>query len=531
MQVAPRGGGGGGGTNPAWASAKRKTPSSDEDDEVVIIDDAVTATGPAQAQRKGRARQAGGCTDDIVEVQLAKHPQPGGQKAARAAAAAAAPPPSGPTFMTAAQKYAVDQAKKGGGSGSGPPAGGVPPGGAGAGIRAPFQPPGPKPGPGIGGARPRGPAAPGQSRAMAMHACGEDGGAEHMHGLPPVIYARICPNGEPVPDAILKCEPHLVERICGEVLEAPRTVTWDDIAGLEHAKAVVQEVAVWPLKAPHLFKGARSVPGGLLLFGPPGTGKTLLGRAIASQAGATFFSISASSLGSKWIGEGEKLVRALFAVAGALSPSVVFVDEIDSLLTARGDGGEHESSRRLKTELLVQMEGVTGGQGNDDSGPRVLLVGATNRPQELDEAARRRLAKQVYIPLPCAAARRQIVVHMLGGSGSASQSVSNTLSNADLDKLCAHTDGYSGSDMKHLVQEAARAPLRELRAANVDLSEIKADGVRPITLQDFRRAAKQVRPSVTAADIAAHEEWNKKHGAQAGGKIGTEGGDESDGEW
>ena len=354
-----------------------------------------------------------------------------------------------------------------------------------------------------------------------------------MHGLPPAIYARICPNGEPVPEAIKKCEPLLVERICGEVLEAPKTVTWDDIAGLEHAKAVVQEVAVWPLKAPHLFKGARAVPAGVLLFGPPGTGKTLLGRAIASQAGATFFSISASSLGSKWIGEGEKLVRALFAVAAALSPSVVFIDEIDSILTARrgggGDGGEHESSRSLKTERLVQMEGVSGG-GTEDGGPRVLLVGATNRPHELDEAARRRLAKQVYIPLPCGAARRQIVTHMLGGGGVDSQRVAHSLSPGDLDKLCGHTDGYSGSDMKHLVQEAARAPLRELRAANVDLADIKEDKVRPITLQDFRRAAKQVRPSVTASDIQAHEEWNKRHGAQASGTGAAAPGAESDGD-
>ena len=420
--------------------------------------------------------------------------------------------------MTAAQKFAVDQAKKGNAPMAAPPGG----------ISAPFQPPGqPRGGPSGVGQRPR---------AMAMPAGGGGGagaGQENdiMWGLPPSIYARICPNGEPVPEAIKKCEPLLVERICGEVLEAPKTVTWEDIAGLEHAKAVVQEVAVWPLKAPHLFRGARAVPAGVLLFGPPGTGKTLLGRAIASQAGATFFSISASSLGSKWIGEGEKLVRALFAVAAALSPSVVFIDEIDSILTARrgggGDGGEHESSRRLKTELLVQMEGVGGG-GED--GPRVLLVGATNRPQELDEAARRRLAKQVYIPLPCAAARRQIVTHMLGGGGSQSQSVAHSLTPADLDKLCVHTDGYSGSDMKHLVQEAARAPLRELRAANVDLADIKPEGVRPITLRDFRRASKQVRPSVTASDIQAHEEWNKRHGAQASGTGAAAPGGESDGD-
>jgi SpoVK/Ycf46/Vps4 family AAA+-type ATPase len=306
-------------------------------------------------------------------------------------------------------------------------------------------------------------------------------------------------------------------------------VSWDDIAGLEHAKAVVQEVAVWPLLAPALFRGARAVPRGILLFGPPGTGKTLIGRAIAAQCAATFFGISAASLGSKWIGEGEKLVRALFAVATVLAPSVVFVDEIDALLSARKGGeGEHEASRRLKTEFLVQMEGLDGG-GEDRP---VLLVGATNRPAELDEAARRRLAKQIYIPLPCGAARKQLVRTLLragagGADAAAVTECAHTLSEADLDTLAARTDGYSGSDMKHLVQEAARAPLRELRGANVDLAAVGPADVRPITLDDFRRAAKQVRASVTAADVAFHESWNARHGAQATPADG----DASDGEW
>ena len=122
----------------------------------------------------------------------------------------------------------------------------------------------------------------------------------------------------------------------------------------------------------------------MLLFGPPGTGKTLIGKCIASQSGSTFFSISASSLTSKWIGEGEKMVRALFAVARVHQPSVVFIDEIDSLLSQRSES-EHEASRRIKTEFLVQLDGAT-----TEGEERILVVGATNRPQELDEAARRR---------------------------------------------------------------------------------------------------------------------------------------------
>ena len=487
----------------------------------------------------------------------------------------AAPPPPRPLhtgFESAAKTYADDVAA---GRVAPPP------------KQAPFQPVRAL---GAAGPRPHQGGAGGGGGAAASRqgaAGGGDGKDEDpAHGLSPSIHARLCPNGEPVPESIRKCEAPLVARICDEILEAPRAVSWDDIAGLEHAKAVVQEVAVWPLLAPALFTGARAVPQGLLLFGPPGTGKTLIGanggsiqhhshsiihfypgRAIAAQAGATFFGISASSLGSKWIGEGEKLVKALFALAGALSPSVIFIDEIDALLAARKGDGEHESSRRLKTELLVQMEGL----GGADEARRVLLVGATNRPAELDEAARRRLAKQVYIPLPCAAARRQIVTHLLR-DGSA---CAHTLSDSDLDTLCARTEGYrcvcfafcstnndvlmitpppprSGSDMKHLVQEAARAPLRELHGKHVDLTRVDASSVRAITIDDFRRAAKQarapwrlltatalnfdwivvlssiqVRPSVTPADIVAHEEWNRHHGAQV---ASTDGAD-SDGEW
>ena len=157
-------------------------------------------------------------------------------------------------------------------------------------------------------------------------------------------------------------------------------MAWDDIAGLEHAKQTIKEIVVWPMLRPYhfwlisrdIFTGLRGPPKGILLFGPPGTGKTLIGKCIASQSGATFFNISASSLTSKWVGEGEKMVRALFAVARCRSPSVIFVDEIDSLLTSRTEG-EMEATRRLKTEFLVQLDGA----GGDDA--RLLLIGMSGR--------------------------------------------------------------------------------------------------------------------------------------------------------
>jgi SpoVK/Ycf46/Vps4 family AAA+-type ATPase len=149
---------------------------------------------------------------------------------------------------------------------------------------------------------------------------------------------------------------------------------------------------------PDLFTGLRQAPRGLLLFGPPGmfrirlmkgTGKTLIGKCIASKCQATFFSISASSLTSKWVGESEKLVKALFAVAKAYEPSVIFLDEVDSILCQRTDG-EQESSRRLKTEFLLQFDGC-----QTSATDRVLFIGATNKASELDEAARRRFRKKL----------------------------------------------------------------------------------------------------------------------------------------
>ena len=388
------------------------------------------------------------------------------------------------------------------------------------------------PGGGPGGGQTR--KAPANGGGEAGASC-RDANGVNGEGEPPFseqVMRRLSPNGEPIPDELLRMDRDIVERVVSEILEAPASVAWDDIAGLKHAKAAVQELAVWPLMKPELFRGARAVPRGLLLFGPPGTGKTLIGRAVASQCGATFFSISASSLTSKWIGEGEKMVRALFAVARCCEPAVIFVDEIDSLLSARKSDGEHESSRRMKTEFLVQMDGLGGG---DDG--RLLLVGATNRPQELDDGARRRLAKQLYIPLPCADARRAIVVNIL----DADESVTHRLSDADLNVICEKTDGYSGSDMKHLVQEAARAPLRELfqsvaagggGGAGGVTGGVTPSAMRPIRLVDFKRASKQVRPSVTRADIDFHEEWNRAHGAMS---LGTgadgDGDDDSGDDW
>jgi spastin len=285
-------------------------------------------------------------------------------------------------------------------------------------------------------------------------------------------------------------------QILDEILVSKPNVSWNDVVGLASAKKALQEIVVLPYLRPDLFTGLRAPARGVLLFGPPGTGKTMLAKAVASESKAKFFSISASTLTSKYHGEGEKLVKALFAMARELQPSIIFIDEIDSILTERSDS-EHEASRRLKTEFLLQFDGIT-----SDSTDRILLLAATNRPQELDQAALRRLVKRIYIPLPEPEARLALVEHLLS-------SCSHTLSRADLHSLSRMTDGYSSSDLTALAREASMGPIRNLgdRLVTTPQSYIRA-----VNLQDFKDALKVIRPSVSREYIAQLEDWNKAKG-------------------
>ncbi|KHJ87926.1 ATPase, AAA family, partial [Oesophagostomum dentatum] len=258
---------------------------------------------------------------------------------------------------------------------------------------------------------------------------------------------------------------NIISLIESEIMSVTHETGWADVAGLEGAKKALREIVVLPFKRPDMFKGIRAPPKGVLLFGPPGTGKTMIGRCVASQCKATFFNISASSLTSKWVGEGEKLVRALFSVARLKLPSVIFIDEVDSLLSSRSET-EHESSRRIKTEFLVQLDGVA-----TCSDERLLVLAATNRPQELDEAARRRFVKRLYIALPESEARLTIVKNLLAD-------MKHNLEDADFDEVAKLTEGYSGADMRQLCAEAAMGPIRDIdNCSSMDIETIEADEV------------------------------------------------------
>uniref|UniRef100_A0A0P5BRC5 vesicle-fusing ATPase n=1 Tax=Daphnia magna TaxID=35525 RepID=A0A0P5BRC5_9CRUS len=235
------------------------------------------------------------------------------------------------------------------------------------------------------------------------------------------------------------------------VMEKPN-VSWSDVAGLEGAKEALKEAVILPIKFPQLFTGKRTPWKGILLFGPPGTGKSYLAKAVATEANnSTFFSVSSSDLVSKWLGESEKLVRNLFELARAHKPSIVFIDEIDSLCSTRSEN-ESESARRIKTEFLIQMQGV----GKDQQG--ILVLAATNIPWVLDSAIRRRFEKRIYIPLPEEPARLNMFKLAFGDT-------KHSLTEEDLRLLAKKTEGFSGADITILVRDALMQPVRKVQLA------------------------------------------------------------------
>jgi len=226
--------------------------------------------------------------------------------------------------------------------------------------------------------------------------------------------------------------------ILNEIVVKGDEVHWEDIAGLDIAKNALKEAVVYPFLRPDLFMGLREPARGMLLFGPPGTGKTMLARAVATESKSTFFAISASSLTSKFLGESEKLVRALFSLAKMLTPAIIFVDEIDSLLSSRGGGSEHEATRRIKTEFLIQWSDLAsaaaGKQPTEGDASRVLVLAATNLPWAIDEAARRRFVRRQYIPLPENHVREYQLTKLMGHQ-------KHSLRDRDFKRLVVLTDG------------------------------------------------------------------------------------------
>jgi len=318
----------------------------------------------------------------------------------------------------------------------------------------------------------------------------------------------------------------LARSIQREIINTDPGVRWDDIIDLEEPKRLLQESVVTPLLYPSLFKGLISPWCGVLLYGPPGTGKTLLARACASQTKTTFFNISASSIVSKFRGDSEKLVRVLFDLARHHAPSVIFLDEIDSIMGSRSSGGsgesggasgEHEGSRRMKTELLIQMDGLSKGDGH------VFVLAASNLPWQLDPAMLRRLDKRVLVPLPNKAARRDML------KAHFATLPAHTCHEDDFDSCADATDGYSGADLRLLAKEAAMKPVRRILKEIESTSASSSRKTRGQQLSDEEIAVLTTKNPVTADDLQAsltstnksygrdfcerYEEWTREFGS------------------
>ena len=331
--------------------------------------------------------------------------------------------------------------------------------------------------------------------------------------------------------------------ISREIYQHSPNVLFDDIISLNDAKTLLREAVQLPLKFPMLFTGLLRPWRGILLHGPPGTGKTMLAKAVATECRTTFFNISASVLVSKWRGDSEKLVRALFELARYHAPSTIFLDEIDSILSSRGgDNSEHEASRRMKTELLVQMDGLASKHLQDGSqAGQVFVMAASNLPWDLDVAVLRRLEKRVLVPLPDCDARYHMLSKHLDGRlgdgndiGSNSGDVSHT--GVDLSKAAELTNGYSGADLELLCREAAMRPVRRLmsKLASIETkthnscktsdgskylshtvstadvtSMLKKD---PVTQEDLEQALSTTRPS-NDGNMNKYSQWQNEFGS------------------
>jgi katanin p60 ATPase-containing subunit A1 len=285
----------------------------------------------------------------------------------------------------------------------------------------------------------------------------------------------------------------LAATIQRDIFQSNPGVGWDDIVGLEDAKRLLKEAVVMPTRYPELFNGHLLSPWcGILLFGPPGTGKTMLAKAVASECRTTFFNISASSIVSKYRGDSEKLVRILFELARYHEPSTIFIDEMDALMGQRGASGgqgEHEASRRMKTELLIQMDGLSKGKEH------VFLLAASNLPWELDMALLRRLEKRVLVTLPCADGRESLVRKLLTAEYC-------HVDQMDYPGVATRTDGFSGADLKLLCKEAAMAPVRRLMKdlEAMESSNESAGQGRALTAEQQAQVKVQVG-KITAEDM------------------------------
>lgn len=262
-------------------------------------------------------------------------------------------------------------------------------------------------------------------------------------------------------------------------------IKFDDVAGLEDVKRAIRIKMINPIKYPDKYKlYAKKTGGGVLLYGPPGTGKTMIAKAIANEVGAKFYAVKGSDIVSKWVGDSEKNINALFEEANKQDRAIIFIDEMDGLIGKRGL--DTHNDKRVN-EFLQQIDGFAGRNQN------LLLLGATNRPWDIDSAAMRsgRFSQKIYLPLPDAPARKFMLEKNMKG-------VPKT-KDFDIDKIVAQTENYSGADIEELCERAKEEPL---------LQAIATDSVVLVSNKDFDLVLDKMPPSVSASEIKKFEDYN-----------------------
>ena len=292
-----------------------------------------------------------------------------------------------------------------------------------------------------------------------------------------------------------KEEDEMDKKVESEIMIKNPNVKFSDIIGMNDMKQTLYEIIIVPQIRPDFFTGIRKPQRGILLFGPPGTGKTMIAKAIASECKSTFFNISASSLTSKWVGESEKTVKSLFKIAYKKVPSIIFIDEIDSILSKRSEN-ENEATKRLKTEFLIQFDGL-----GSNTNAKLLVIAATNRPMDLDEALLRRLPKRVYCGPLDEDGRFEFIKKVINR-------VETNLSDDDIREITKKTNDYSNSDLMELCREAAYQPVRELTTDEI----LKIKKFRPLIKQDLLTAVQKIRGTLSKKVRDELQKWNDQFG-------------------
>lgn len=264
-------------------------------------------------------------------------------------------------------------------------------------------------------------------------------------------------------------------------------IKFSDVAGLEDVKKAITIRMINPIKYPDKYKMyGKKTGGGVLLYGPPGTGKTMIAKAIANEVGAKFYAVKGSDIVSKWVGDSEKNINSLFEEANKQDRAIIFIDEMDSLIGKRGV--DTHNDKRVN-EFLQQIDGFAG------RNPNLLLLGATNRPWDIDSAAMRsgRFSQKIYLPLPDAPARKFMIEKNMKGVPVAPD--------FDIDKIVAETEMYSGADLDELCDRAKDEPL---------LKAIATDSIILVTNQDFDNVLEKMPPSVTKSELKLFDDYNQE---------------------